>query len=255
MNKRQAIFLNSVFFVLGFSLIFSVVGILIQTILEPFAFDAVNVLRTVGGIIIILFGVFLIASLKYNIPFLQSEHKIRTKKLKNNYLSSFVFGLAFAVGWTPCVGAILGSIYTLAATSPGTGFALLLTYSLGIGVPFLIVGAFTSRISGFLERSQKLLRYFNIIGGALLIAIGLLVLFNYLGIIASLFVGTDVGMSVEGQLSVFLAFAAGVITFLSPCILPLLPAFFSYMAGTTAVELKDNGSPDTKSLKSRKVVK
>ncbi len=241
MSKRSSIFLNSVFFVLGFSLVFSIVGILIQTILEPFAFDAVNALRTVGGIIILLFGSFLIVSLKYNIPFLQSDHKIKVRKFKNSYLSSFVFGVAFAVGWTPCVGAILGSIYTLAATSPGTGFLLLLTYSLGIGVPFLIAGAFTSRISGFLERSQRLLKYFNIIGGLLLIAIGLLVLFNYLGIIASFFVGTDVGMSVEGQLSVFLAFVAGIITFLSPCILPLLPAFFSYMAGTTAVELKGSG--------------
>ena len=234
MDKRTVIFLNSVAFVLGFSLIFSLVGVLLQTVLSTVAYDAVNILRVIGGAIIILFGVFLIASLKYNIPFLQSEHKIKVKRIRNSYISSFLFGVAFAVGWTPCVGAILGSIYTLAATSPGSGFALLLTYSLGIGIPFVIAGAFTARISTFVEKSGKILRYFNIIGGLLLISIGLLILFNYLGIIASFFVGTGGAVGLTGQLNFFIAFIAGIITFVSPCILPLLPAFFSYMAGTTA---------------------
>lgn len=238
MEKRTAIFLNSVAFVLGFTVIFSLVGVLLQTILASVAYDTVTLLRTVGGIIIVLFGVFLIASLKYSIPFLTSEHKIKVKKFRSSYLSSFVFGVAFAVGWTPCVGAILGAIYTLAATSPGAGFLLLFTYSLGIGIPFLIAGAFTSRISGFLEKSQNILKYFNIIGGALLIILGSLILFNYIGIIASLFVTTEGAVSVSGQLNFVIAFLAGVLTFISPCILPLLPAFFSYMVGTTASELR-----------------
>lgn len=238
MNKRSAIFLNSVAFVLGFTIIFSLIGILIQTVLSSIAFDAVNILRIFGGSIILLFGVFLIASLKYRIPFLTSEHKIKVKRFRNSYLSSFVFGVAFAAGWTPCVGAILGSIYALAATSPGAGFLLLFTYSLGIGVPFLIAGLFTSRLSGFLEKSQNLLKYFNVIGGLFLIAIGALVAFNYIGILSSFFMTTEGAVSVSGQLNFFIAFIAGVITFFSPCILPLLPAFFSYMAGTTATDLK-----------------
>lgn len=238
MEHRAVIFLNSVAFVLGFTLVFSAVGVLLQTILAGAAFDTINLLRMIGGTIIILFGIFLIASLRYRVPFFSSEHKIRAKRFSNSYISSFVFGVAFAIGWTPCVGAILGSIYTLAATAPGSGFLLLLAYSLGIGVPFLIAGAFTSRMSGFLERSQKLLKYFNIIGGVFLIAMGLLILFNYLGIIASFFVSTEGAVSVTGGLNFFIAFAAGVITFLSPCILPLLPAFFSYMAGTTATEVR-----------------
>lgn len=242
MEKRSIIFLNSVAFVIGFTLVFSAVGILLQTVLSNVAFDVVNILRVVGGSIIFLFGIFLIASLKYRIPFLTSEHKIRVKKLKNSYLSSFVFGVAFAAGWTPCVGAILGSIYALAATSPGSGFLLLFTYSLGIGVPFLLAGLFTSRLSGFLEKSQKLLKYFNVIGGLFLIAIGLLVVFNYIGILASFLMSTEGTISVGGQLNFFVAFIAGVITFFSPCILPLLPAFFSYMAGTTATEVKKNDS-------------
>ncbi len=238
MNQRTVIFLNSVAFVVGFTLVFSLVGVLLQTLLSNVAFDAVNILRTVGGIIIILFGIFLIASLKYNIPFLMREHKLKVKKFSNSYISSFVFGVAFAAGWTPCVGAILGSIYALAAVSPGTGFFLMFAFSLGIGVPFLIVGLFTSRLSTFLEKSQGVLKYFNIIGGLFLIAIGLLVLFNYIGIISSFFVGTGGSVSATGQVNFFIAFIAGFITFLSPCILPLLPAYFSYMAGTTATGVK-----------------
>ena len=187
-----------------------------------------------GSIIIIFFGVFLVASIKYNIPFLQAEHKIKFRKIRTGYFSSFLFGVAFSIGWTPCVGAILGSIYTLAATSPGLGFFLLLAYSLGIGIPFLIAGAFTQRVSKFVEKSGGILKLFNIIGGILLIAIGLLILFNYLGIIAAFFVGPEGAVGVSGQLNFFLAFLAGIITFFSPCILPLLPAFFTYMAGTTA---------------------
>src|SRR3989344_1738779 len=211
MNRQTVIFFNSVAFVLGFTLIFSLVGVLLQTVLANVAFDTINILRTVGGTVIILFGVFLIASTKYTIPFLQSEHKIKAKRFSNSYISSFVFGVAFAVGWTPCVGAILGSIYTLAAVSPGSGFLLLMASALGIGVPFMIAGAFTSRLSVFLKKSGGVLKYFNIIGGVLLIAIGLLIFFNYLGIIASFFVGTE-GVSVEGQLNFFIAFVAGIVT-------------------------------------------
>lgn len=238
MERRTVIFLNSVAFVLGFTLVFSLVGVLLQTILSNIAYDAVSILRTLGGAIIVIFGVLLIASLKYSIPFIRSEHKIKVRRFSSSYISSFVFGVAFAVGWTPCVGAILGSIYTLAAVSPGTGFLLLFAYSLGIGVPFLLAGAFTSRVSGFLEKSQRVLKYFNIIGGLLLIAIGLLVFFNYIGIIASFFVSTEGAVAVTGQLNFLIAFVAGIVTFISPCILPLLPAFFSYMVGTTAAEVK-----------------
>ncbi len=237
MEKRAIIFLNSVAFVLGFTVIFSLVGVLLQTVLSNVAYNAINLLRMIGGSIIIIFGVLLIVALKYRIPFLSSEHKLHVKKFSSSYITSFIFGIAFAIGWTPCVGAILGSIYTLAAISPGAGFLLLFAYSLGIGIPFLLAGLFTSRVSIFLEKSGRLLKYFNIIGGLLLITIGLLVLFNYIGILASFFV-TSGAVETAASLNFFIAFIAGIITFVSPCILPLLPAFFSYMAGTTAIEVK-----------------
>jgi cytochrome c-type biogenesis protein len=246
MEARTRIFLNSVAFVLGFTLIFSLFGVLLQTALSSVAFDAVNILRTIGGAVIILFGVFLIASLRYSVPFLAREHKFRARRFSNRYFSSFVFGVAFAAGWTPCVGAILGSIYALAATAPGTGFLLLFVYSLGIGIPFLIAGLFTGSVSKLLEKSQNLLKYFNVIGGLFLIAIGALVVTNYIGILATFFVGAEGMIVTASQLNFFIAFAAGIITFVSPCILPLLPAFFSYMAGTAATEVGTGVKKDEK---------
>ncbi|MDE1824889.1 MAG: sulfite exporter TauE/SafE family protein [Candidatus Micrarchaeota archaeon] len=238
MERQEIIFVNSIFFVLGFALVFSILGILLQTILSHIALEISGTLRVIGGAVIIIFGILLIASVKYFIPFFTSEYKMKVKKLRSSYLSALVFGIAFAIGWTPCVGAILGSIYTLAATSPGTGFLLLLAYSLGLGIPFLIFGAFTSKIAIFLEKIRGFLKYFNIVSGLFLIGIGILVLTNYIGILALFLVGPQGMMSVSTQLNFLLALVAGVLTFLSPCILPLLPAYFSYMAGTTSEEAR-----------------
>ena len=101
-------------------------------------------LSYIGGIVIAAFGANLILSLKINR--LNIERKFtKIPKFKTSYITSFVFGLAFAAGWTPCVGPILGSTFTLAATNPGTAYNLLLAYSLGLGIPFLITGAFFSQ--------------------------------------------------------------------------------------------------------------
>lgn len=232
MRPQRAIFLNAACFVAGFSLVFAAVGVLLQTLLSGVAYQAVNALRIAGGTIIILFGVFLIASLKYRIPFLSSEHAVRAKRFRNSYVTSLVFGVAFAVSWTPCVGAILGSVYALAATSPGIAFVLLLAYALGIGVPFLLAGAFADRFGAAFKRLGGALRYVTLVSGLFLVALGLLVAFGYIGIISGMLGGPQ--DLVSGQLSLFVAFAAGLLTFLSPCILPLVPAYLAYMAGTSA---------------------
>ena len=238
MRKEDIIFLNSVFFVLGFTLVFSIIGILLQTVLAHISYSAMGILRIIGGLLIIFFGILLIASAKYIIPFFSTEHKIQVRRFSNSFLSSFVFGLAFALGWTPCVGAILGAIYTFAATSPGIGFLLLLAFSLGLGIPFLLCGAFISRFSGFMEHIHGFLKYFDIVGGIFLLAMGILVVTGYIGEISIFLIGAAGPMSLSDQLNFLFALVAGVLTFLSPCILPLLPAFLSYMAGTTAETVK-----------------
>lgn len=238
MEKQEVVFLNSVFFVLGFTIVFSVLGLLFNTILSHASHSVMATLSIIGGLLIMLFGILLIASSRYIIPFFATEHKLRPGRLRNSYISSFVFGFAFAIGWTPCVGAILGSIYIFAATSPGLGFLLLLAYSLGLGIPFLIFGAFISKLSGFMKRIHAFLKYFNIIGGLFLVALGLLVITGYIGELSIFLIGNAAPMAASDSLNFLIAIAAGVITFLSPCILPLLPAYFSYMAGTTAEEVR-----------------
>ena len=98
-----------------------------------------------------------------------------------------MFGASFAVGWTPCVGAILGGILTLAAVLPVDAFALLVAYSLGLGIPFLVAGFFAGRLSGFIKRSEKWIKYTSYIAGVLLVIIGILVFTNTLQILSNFF--------------------------------------------------------------------
>ncbi len=239
MRRQDVVFLNSVFFVLGFSLVFSILGLAFQTILLHISYSAMNAIRLIGGAVIIGFGILLIASAKYIIPFFSVEHKLRIRRFSNSYISSFAFGIGFALGWTPCVGAILGSIYLFAASSPGIGFLLLLAFSLGLGIPFLIFGAFISKLSSFLKKAGPFLRYFNAIGGIFLVAVGVLVVTGYIGLLAVFLTGPQGSASLSTQLNFLIAMIAGLLTFFSPCILPLLPAYISYMAGTTAEAVKE----------------
>jgi len=237
-RSRQEVFLNSAFFVLGFTLVFSTMGVLLQTVLSRASLEAVNAVRLVGGSVIVAFGLLMIASTKYAIPFFSVEHKIRVTRFSNNYVTSSAFGIAFALGWTPCVGAILGSVYTLAAVSPGLGFLYLLAFSLGLGIPFLIAGAFISRVTGFMRRSGRFLLYFGIISGLFLIGVGLLVVTNYIGMLQIFLngvgpLGSFANPLGQSQLSFLIALAAGCLTFISPCILPLVPAFLAYVSGTS----------------------
>jgi len=183
-SKRSELFINSVFFVLGFSFVFALLGVLLNSILENVAYDTQVWLARAGGVIIIFFGLYLVGLLK--IKFLDAEHKVLVKKkFKSRYLTSFVFGSAFAAGWTPCVGAALGAILGLAATQPGSAFYLLLTYSLGLGVPFLVVGAFASGAAGIINRYAKYLKYINIAFGALLVVLGILIFTQKLNYLAN----------------------------------------------------------------------
>ena len=183
-STRLNIFLNTIYFVLGFSLIFAVLGVALNSVLVNVGSGFQNTLQIIGGIVIISFGVFLILSSKINN--LNFERKLtRIPKFKTSYITSFVFGIAFAAGWTPCVGPILGSTFTLAATSPGEAYNLLLAYSLGLGTPFLITAAFFSRATGLLKKMLKYLKYFNPVMGAFLIILGILIFTNQLNILGN----------------------------------------------------------------------
>jgi cytochrome c-type biogenesis protein len=183
-STRLNIFLNTVYFVLGFSLVFAVLGVILNSVLANVGIAFQSALQSIGGVVIVLFGAYLILSTK--LRRLNFEKKMtRLPRFKTSYITSFVFGATFAAGWTPCVGPILGSTFTLAATAPGAAYNSLLAYSLGLGVPFLITGAFFSQATGLIRRMVKYLKYFNPIMGAVLIVLGILVFTNQLALLGN----------------------------------------------------------------------
>ncbi len=243
-GNRWTIFLSSVFFVLGFSVVFSILGILLQTVLSSSSFAIQKWLGRIGGTIIILFGLYLVGLIRP--AFLERDYKIQVKhKFNSRYLTAFVFGAAFAVGWSPCVGAILGAILTLAVTQPGSSFALLITYSLGLGTPFLLVGLFTEKAQKWISKYGKTMRYLNIVFGVILIILGIFVFTSQLSRIANVPFAAQclnnlgvTGFGSGANLNIFIAFIAGIVSFLSPCVLPLIPAFLAYLGSTVAQENK-----------------
>ena len=232
-SRDWRIFFCSVFFVLGFSLVFSIVGVLLQSVLANVAYGVQKWLGRIGGIIIILFGMYLLGLIR--IPFLEGDHKLKVHKFGGAYTTSFLFGAAFAVGWTPCVGPVLGAVLTLALTQPSSAF-LLLAYTLGLGIPFLLVGLFTNQAQEWIIRSAGILKVLNRVFGVLLIALGILVFTEQLNRVANLPVLSEFLIDLNasgpgaGSLNIGIAFLAGIISFLSPCVLPLIPAFLSYLA-------------------------
>lgn len=183
LTNRLNILINTIFFVLGFSIVFSVFGVILNSVLSSNATSLMAGFNQVGGIIIIGFGAFMIVSSRINK--LNFEKKILPKGGKASYPLSFVFGLAFATGWTPCIGPILGSILTLAATTPSQAFSLLLAYSLGLGIPFILMGLFFSKMTRLIRALSKHLKYYSVIMGGFIILLGVLVLTNQLATIAS----------------------------------------------------------------------
>ena len=185
-RTRLNIFLNTVYFVLGFSLIFAILGVILNSVLSAYGAGFQHYLTSIGGIVIIGFGAYLILSTR--IRSLNFEKKMTIVKLprfKTSYVTSFVFGAAFAAGWTPCVGPILGSTFALAATQPAAAYNSLLAYSIGLGIPFLITGAFFSRATGMIRKMVKYLKYFNLVMGGILVVVGLLLFTNQLILLAN----------------------------------------------------------------------
>lgn len=188
-QSRTKIVMSAVFFVLGFSLVFSIIGVLLNSLLGALAFDARMWLSWIGGFVILMFGLYLTGILKkvlekLNINFLSQTHRLQPKRYGSSYLTSFVFGVAFAAGWTPCVGAILGGILTLAITQPAAAFNLMLAYSAGIGIPFIVAAVFLSQMTGFISRFSGFMGWFTVAMGFVLIALGLLVMTGYIGAIS-----------------------------------------------------------------------
>jgi cytochrome c-type biogenesis protein len=176
--KRRIIFLHAISFVAGFSIVFIVLGASMGLIGAVFPTD---LLRTIGGAILLLFGLFLLAATR--IPWLNYEMRLsKSFGGSTGYLRSLLMGGAFSLGWTPCVGPILGGILTMAAASQTAwqGVYLLAAYSLGLGIPFIAVGLALGAALPVIRWLRRRSNVISIISGILLIAIGILMLTNTL---------------------------------------------------------------------------
>lgn len=162
----------SLLFVLGFSTVFVALGAS-ATILGQFLLQYRYEANIVGGSIIILFGVFMVGMLK--LPWLQRDIRFHKQIPGGRPLGAYLLGLAFAFGWTPCIGPILGAILTMSATTVtvSSGIALLSVYSLGLGLPFLLAAAFTSGLASRLKLIGRMGRHLQIAAGAVMIVMGI----------------------------------------------------------------------------------
>jgi cytochrome c-type biogenesis protein len=174
-------------FVFGFSTVFVLLGAS-ATFLSALLYEYLDYLRVIGGIIIILFGIHFIQIIQ--IPFLNKDTRYQIENYRPGLLGSFIIGLSFAFGWTPCIGPILGSVLSVAASSKtvSEGIFLLIIYSAGLGIPFLIAAYGIGTFLKFLSRIRKYIRTIEIFTGLLLILFGVLILTNRIQELAFFFI-------------------------------------------------------------------
>jgi cytochrome c-type biogenesis protein len=161
----------SLCFVLGFTTVFLILGAS-ATALGKLLLSYRYEVNIIGGVIVIVFGLFMTGLLK--LTWLQREFRLGASIPGGHPIAAYVLGLAFAFGWTPCIGPILGAILTMSATSAtgSNGVALLAVYSLGLGVPFLVVAGFADAFLGRMPTIRRAGRYLHIIAGGIMILMG-----------------------------------------------------------------------------------
>jgi cytochrome c-type biogenesis protein len=235
---RRLTIANSLAFIAGFSVVFIALGASTSFIGQLFR-EYQDQIRVVGGVLVIFFGIFIAGF--FNTGFLMRERKFHLSGRPAGYVGAFAVGVVFAAGWTPCVGPILGSIL-LYATSKGStelGLKLLALYSLGLAVPFFLAAL---AINSFLSYSKSIYKYMRpimIVSGIVLVGFGVLLLMDKVSELAA--IAPDIGLKGEDQWEVSypFAFLAGVLSFISPCVLPLVPSYVSFITGMTFEELTE----------------
>jgi len=181
-KKGNLVIFKTIFFTLGFSLVFIALGSTASFIGKFFLVNS-NILRIIAGIIIIFFSLQIIGIFNFN--FLNKDIRFFTDRYNNNLFFPLVVGAAFAFGWTPCIGPILGSIITLATLeeSIDRGILLLSFYSLGLAIPFIISGILFDKFLSFSKNFRKYMSIITKVGGAILLLTGIAILTNQLQVL------------------------------------------------------------------------
>ncbi len=228
------ILLHALLFVLGFAIVFIIGWGGAITILGSLFAQYKLWIGRLGGAVLILFGLATMDIIR--IPWFYMDTRPEFRGRTGTYFGSLAMGLFFAAGWSPCVGATLGAILTLGFSQETVGQAMVLSsgYSLGLGIPFIILALGVDRASIWVRKMRKHIRLFQIISGFMIISIGFLLMTDSLTLLASWAQrsGLYIDLPTSGGVPTYItAIIAGVLSFLSPCVLPLVPAYLGYLSG------------------------
>lgn len=234
-SGRLRIFLHALLFVFGFSLVFSIGWGGSVTALGQLFGAYKQVIAQIGGVIVIAFGLATLEVIR--IPWFYVDTRAQYTGQRGTFGGSALMGIFFAAGWSPCIGATLGAILTMGLSQQTVGQAMWLAsgYSLGLGIPFLAMALGLERASGWIKRMQPYQKYFRLASGLFIIAIGILLITNTMSLIAIWAFRN--GLYIEkfalfaAAPTYFTAIIAGLLSFLSPCVLPLVPAYLGYLSG------------------------
>jgi len=185
-SALRSIILNSIFFIGGFTLVFVLLGATATTLGKAFN-EYYATISKVAGVLIIVFGLHMMGLFK--IKFLNYEQRFHVQQKKLGMLGSFLVGTAFAFGWTPCIGPVLAAILVIASRQDTVykGIVLLGSYSLGLGIPFFLTGVSINMFFSMFNRIKKYFHAIEVVGGAMLVALGILIITNSLTILSSYF--------------------------------------------------------------------
>ena len=231
---RGFLFFHALAFVLGFSLIFVIGWGGATTLLGQLFVTYKLLIARIGGLLLIIFGLATMDVV--HIPWFYMDTRQQFRGKTGTAWSSLAMGMFFAAGWSPCIGATLGAILTLGFSSNTVGQAMFLSfgYSVGLGIPFLLLALAIDQAVPLVKKLRKYMRTFQIVSGVLIIAIGLLMITAQMTVIArwALQSGLYLDLPSSGQIpSLITAVAAGILSFLSPCVFPLVPAYLGYLSG------------------------
>ncbi len=183
-HARRTALVHSLLFILGFTIIFVALGATATALGQLLGYQRAWISR-IGGVLIIVFGLYMLGV--FNVSLFSRERRVHIADKPVGYLGTLLVGIAFGAGWTPCIGPILGSILTYAASAAdlSRGLWLLLAYSLGLAVPFLVSAVAVERFLDFFTRMKRQMVWVTRASGVLMIAVGILMVTNYFTILAT----------------------------------------------------------------------
>src|SRR5512134_2211085 len=236
-SERLRIFLHALLFVFGFSLVFVIGSGGPVTALGQLFGTYKRVIAQMGGVIVVAFGLATLEVIR--IPWFYADTRAQYTGQRGTYGGSALMGIFFAAGWSPCIGATLGAILTMGLSQQTVGQAMWLAsgYSLGLGIPFLALALGLERATGWIKRVGRYRQAIQITSGVFIITIGVLLFTNTMTLIAIW--AFKNGLYVQrfalfaAAPTYFTAILAGLLSFLSPCVLPLVPAYLGYLSGHT----------------------